>query len=290
MIRSRFDDYLTLCKPKVVLMMLITAWIGMHLATPSYVPISILILATIGIAFASSSAAIINHILDRHLDAKMTRTQHRPMATQRISLKNAIIFSSLLGIIGVGILYFYVNQLTAVLTLATLFSYALIYTGFLKRLTPQNIVIGGIAGAMPPLLGWTAVSGELNALAWLPVLIIFAWTPPHFWALAIAKKEDYEKANIPMLPNTHGITFTKVHIMLYVLLLISTTLLPYSTHLSGIFYLLMATALNLAFLWQVFRLFRSPTKIIAYSTFRFSILYLLLLFVVMLVDHYLPKS
>lgn len=290
MIRSRFDDYLTLCKPKVVLMMLITAWIGMHLATPSYVPIPILILATTGIAFASSSAAIINHILDRHLDAKMSRTQHRPMAKQRISLQNAILFACFLGTIGVGILYFYVNQLTAFLTLATLFSYALIYTGFLKRLTPQNIVIGGIAGAMPPLLGWTAVSGELNALAWLPVLIIFAWTPPHFWALAIAKKEDYEKANIPMLPNTHGITFTKVHIMLYVLLLISTTLLPYSTNLSGGFYLLMANVLNLAFLWQVYRLFRSPTKAIAYSTFRFSILYLLLLFVVMLVDHYLPHS
>lgn len=281
------EDYLTLCKPKVVFVMLLTALVGMHLATHTFIPLPLLFFSITGIALAGSSAAVVNHLIDRHLDAKMMRTQNRPMANKRIPLAHAIVFSISLGIAGLFLLFIFVNTLTAILTALTVLGYAALYTLFLKRRTPQNIVIGGAAGAMPPLLGWTAVSGEIDALAWLPVLIIFAWTPPHFWALAIVRKEDYEKANIPMLPITHGISFTKLHMILYSLLLFAVTLLPYATHLSGPFYLFLAIGLGSIFLIQILILYRSNSKQVAHKTFSFSITYLLLLFGIMLIDHYL---
>lgn len=281
-----FQDYLTLCKPKVILVMLVTSWVGMHLATDHLVPLTTFIFATLGIAMAGSSAAVINHLVDRHIDAKMSRTEHRPMACKRISLEKAILFSFLLGISGLFILAVFINILTAFLTLLTVLGYAVLYTLFLKRSTPQNIVIGGAAGAMPPLLGWTAVTNEINAFAWLPVLIIFAWTPPHFWALAIYRKEDYFKANIPMLPVTHGVSFTKLFIVLYTILLFIVTLLPFITEMSGLLYFISALLLGSAFLIQTLILYRSQDPRVALKTFSFSIVYLLLLFSALLIDHY----
>lgn len=283
----KFQDYFTLCKPKVVLVMLITAWVGMHLATETFVPIKIFIFASLGIALAGSSAAVINHLVDRRIDATMLRTKYRPMASDRISVKNALVFSVLLGISGLSLLWFFVNPLCASLTFATVLGYAIFYTLFLKRRTPQNIVIGGAAGAMPPLLGWTAVAGKPSALAWLLVLIIFTWTPPHFWALAIYRKSDYEKANIPMLPVTHGIQFTKLYIVLYTVLLLIVTFLPYLTAQSGIFYFLSAAMLGIAFMVQTLVLYKSQSPQTAQKTFNFSIVYLLLLFSALLIDHYL---
>jgi len=286
--QRRFQDYLTLCKPKVILVMLITAWVGMLLSTKTAVPLNIFIFATLGIALSGSSAAVINHLVDRHIDAKMSRTEHRPLVNQRISPRHAVLFSIFLGVSGLLILNFLVNVLTTLLTLLTVFGYAVLYTLFLKRCTPQNIVIGGAAGAMPPLLGWTAVTGSLSAFPWLLVLIIFAWTPPHFWALAIYRKEDYEKANIPMLPNTHGIPFTKVYLLLYTLLLWAITLLPYVVQMSGVLYLTAAIILGAIFLGYSIVLYRSDgarLNRVALKTFSFSILYLLLLFTVLLIDH-----
>lgn len=279
-------DYLTLCKPKVILVMLATAWVGMHLATHTFVPWNILLFGTLGIAFTGSSAAIINHLVDRHIDAKMIRTARRPLVNHRISIPKAMILSAVLGITGLLILIFLVNPLTALLTFLTFLGYAVFYTLFLKHRTPQNIVIGGIAGAMPPLLGWTAVSNEISAFAWLLVLIIFAWTPPHFWALAIYRRDDYQKANIPMLPNTHGIAFTKLCVVLYTILLFAITLLPYATKMSGHLYLVAAIILGILFLKKTLLLYRSDTMATAIQTFGFSILYLLLLFLALLIDHY----
>jgi len=284
---SVFYDYLTLCKPKVILVMLITTWVGMHLATHTWVPWNIFIFATLGIALAGGSAAIINHIVDRHIDAKMTRTERRPIASERISVRNAILFSIILGFSGLLILAIFVNLLTAFLTLVTVLGYAILYTLYLKRRTPQNIVIGGAAGAMPPLLGWTAVTNELSAFAWILVLIIYAWTPPHFWALAIYRKNDYEKAKIPMLPVTHGIPVTKLYIVLYAILLLLVTVLPFVIYMSGIVYLIAALILGLAFLTQTILLYKSDSPLVAYKTFGFSIIYLLLLFTALLLDHYL---
>jgi protoheme IX farnesyltransferase len=280
------NDYLTLCKPKVILVMLVTTWVGMHLATNTQVPWHILIFGTLGIALAGGSAAVINHLVDRHIDTKMTRTQHRPIAANRIPVRNAYLFSAVLGISGLLILAIFINPLTAYLTFATVFGYAILYTLFLKHQTPQNIVIGGAAGAMPPLLGWTAVTGQTSAFAWLLVLIIFTWTPPHFWALAIHRKDDYENANIPMLPNTHGIPFTKLFIVLYAILLFLVTLLPYAAHMSGVVYLIAAILLGTAFLIQTVLLYRTESSQTALKTFSFSILYLLLLFGALLIDHY----
>ncbi len=283
---NTIEDYITLCKPRVILLMLVTTWVGMHLATQTFVPWKTFIFATLGIAFAGSSAAVINHLVDRHLDAKMNRTLHRPLVNQRISIPNAVLFSGILGLSGLLILIQFVNLLTATLTLLTFLGYAVFYTLFLKRRTPQNIVIGGAAGAMPPLLGWTAVTDELSAFAWILVLIIFAWTPPHFWALAIYRKEDYEKANIPMLPNTHGIRFTKLYMLLYTLLLFVVTLLPYVIQMSGVLYLWVAVILGIAFIRQVIILYRTESNTIALKTFGFSISYLFLLFIGLLLDHY----
>lgn len=280
------NDYLTLCKPKVILVMLVTTWVGMHLATNTHVPWHIFIFGTLGIALAGGSAAVINHLVDRHIDTKMTRTQNRPLATNRISIRNASIFSAILGLSGLGVLAVFINPLTASLTFGTMFGYAILYTLFLKHQTPQNIVIGGAAGAMPPLLGWTAVTGQTSAFAWLLVLIIFTWTPPHFWALAIHRKDDYENANIPMLPNTHGIPFTKLFIVLYAILLFVVTLLPYAAHMTGLIYLSSASLLGIAFLMQTVLLYRTESSHTALKTFSFSILYLLLLFGALLIDHY----
>lgn len=283
---NRIIDYLTLCKPKVILMMLVTSWVGMHLATHAAVPLDIFIFATLGIALTGGSAAVINHIVDRHIDAKMTRTVNRPLVTKRISVPNACIFSAILGISGFWVLANYTNPLTTSLTFGTVLGYGLLYTFFLKRYTPQNIVIGGLAGAMPPLLGWTAVTGQTSAFAWILVLIIFTWTPPHFWSLAIHRKNDYENAHIPMLPNTHGILFTKLNIVLYTILLFVVTLLPYAAHMAGCLYFGAASLLGAIFLAQTVILYRTDSNRAALKTFSFSILYLLLLFGALLIDHY----
>lgn len=279
-------DYWILCKPRVVAVMLITAWIGMHLATHSAVPWNIFLFGTLGIAFAAGSAAVINHLVDRHIDAKMTRTANRPLASQRISVSRACLFSLCLGTTGLLILTFLVNALTAVLTFATVIGYAVLYTWFLKHRTPQNIVIGGAAGAMPPLLGWTAMSGDLSPCAWVLTLIIFTWTPPHFWALAIYRREDYQKANIPMLPITHGVRFTKLCVVLYTLLLFVISLLPYVIQMSGLLYFSAALVLGTLFLAQTLHLYFKDSDKVALNTFTFSIIYLLLLFSALLIDHY----
>jgi heme o synthase len=281
-----FLDYLTLCKPNVVLLMLLTSWVGIALATNKTVPLDLLVFSTLGIATAAAGAAVINHLVDRNIDAKMTRTALRPIASGRITPTNALIFAGMLSGFGLLLLLVFVNLITAGLTFVTLVGYAAIYTLFLKRATPQNIVIGGIAGATPPLLGWSAVTGEVTAEALLLVLIIFAWTPPHFWALAIYRNEDYKKANIPMLPVTHGIKFTKLCIVLYTLLLFAITLLPFAIKMSGLIYLTCALLLGINFIYSSLKLYFTNNKKQAMKTFNFSIVYLLLLFLGLLVDHY----
>ncbi len=284
-----WQDYFTLCKPRVVLLMLITAWVGMLLACAPYeFPLSAFIFGTLGIAFSAGSAAAINHIVERHIDIHMRRTQHRPLAAGRLQPKQAMWFSLFLGTLGLGMLVLFVNLLTAWLTLLSLLGYALVYTLFLKRATPQNIVIGGAAGAAPPLLGWTAVTGDISAGGLLLVLIIFIWTPPHFWALAIYRFEDYAKTPLPMLPNTHGIPFTKLCILLYIILLIAATLFPFLIGMSGLTYLICALGLNAGFLYYGIILYRSSNPLIARKTFSYSIIYLLALFIGLLLDHYLP--
>lgn len=280
-------DYLELCKPRVVFLMLITAVVGMCLASPGMVPVHILLFATVGIGCTAGAAAAINHLVDRQIDSKMRRTKQRPVATGKIKPLQAIVFAAVLGTIGTVILLKWVNTLTAWLSVATLVGYAFIYTLYLKRATPQNIVIGGLAGAAPPLLGWTAVTGHIHADALLMVLIIFTWTPPHFWALAIYREQDYANAKIPMLPVTHGAKFTKLSILLYTILLIAVTALPYAIGMSGLLYFAGAMLLGLRFLQWSIRLWRTDELIIAMKTFRFSIVYLFALFIVLLLDHYL---
>ena len=279
-------DYLELCKPKVVLLMLLTAVVGMYLAVPGWVPVDLLFFATLGIGLTASSAAAINHLVDKRIDAIMARTKKRPVAKGKISPRNAIAFASLLGILGMLVLVLWVNTLTAILTFASLIGYAGIYTGFLKRATPQNIVIGGLAGAAPPLLGWTAVTGHLAPGALVLVLIIFTWTPPHFWALAIYRLDDYRQAEIPMLPVTHGVAFTKLQIVLYTVLLLIVSVLPTVIGMSGFIYLAGALLLGGRFLQWAIKLYRTEKNVVAMQTFRFSIVYLMLLFVFLLVDHY----
>ena len=279
-------DYLELTKPKVVALMVLTVVIGMCLATPGLVPLDIMVFGNIGIALCAGSAAVINHVVDRQIDMVMARTHKRPVATGRVEPLQAILFAFFLGILGMGILVFMVNALTAWLTLASLIGYAVIYTLILKRATPQNIVIGGLAGAAPPLLGWTAVTGQFEGHALLLVLIIFAWTPPHFWALAIHRKEEYAKADIPMLPVTHGEAYTKLHILLYTVIMLVASVLPFLTGMSGIIYLIGALVLGARFLYWSIALLRESRPHAAIKTFRFSITYLMLLFVVLLVDHY----
>ena len=283
-------DYLELTKPKVVLLMLVTSSVGMLLATHQGVPWAVLVFGNLGIGLCAAGAAVINHVVDRRIDALMARTLRRPVAQGRISPAAALTFAGLLALVGQLLLVTFTNSLTAWLTLVSLLGYAVIYTGFLKRATPQNIVIGGLAGAAPPLLGWVAITGQLDAEGLLLTLIIFAWTPPHFWALAIHRKAEYAKADIPMLPVTHGERYTKLHIVLYTFMLLAVSLLPYVIHMSGVLYLSCATALGLRFLWWSWVLYRGNRPRAAIDTFKFSVWYLLLLFIALLADHYLLLS
>ena len=283
---GHWRDYLELCKPKVVLLILITAVVGMYLAVPDVVPLHLVLYSTLGIGLAAASAAAINHVVDQHADALMGRTQFRPLPSGKINTKQALTFASGIGIIGLAILAIWVNVLTAILTFITLMGYAVFYTMFLKRATPQNIVIGGAAGAAPPLLGWTAVTGQFDPNALLLVLIIYAWTPPHFWALAIHRYDDYARANIPMLPVTHGIAYTKQHILLYTLLLLVVSVLPFVVGMSGLIYLCGSLVLGLVFLYYALLLWFTARTDLPMKTFRYSIVYLFALFIVLLVDHY----
>ena len=284
---ARWPDFLELTKPRVVALMLITAVIGMCMAVPGFVPWQPLVLGNIGIALCAGAAAAINHVVDERIDQKMSRTTNRPVAQGRVSQSEAIAFATLLAILGTALLATTVNVLTSVLTVASLVGYAFIYTMFLKRATPQNIVIGGLAGAAPPLLGWTAVTGEIRAHGLLLVLIIFAWTPPHFWALAIHRKEEYAAVGIPMLPVTHGNRFTALHILLYTILMCLITLLPYITLLSGWIYAVAATLLGLRFLYWSVEILREKNPDAPMATFKFSITYLMVLFIAMLADHWI---
>ena len=284
---ARWPDFLELTKPRVVALMLITALIGMCMAVPGFVPWEPLILGNLGIGLCAGAAAAINHVVDERIDQKMSRTTNRPVATGRVSQTEALVFAALLAVLGAALLAWTINVLTAVLTVASLVGYAFIYTMFLKRATPQNIVIGGLAGAAPPLLGWTAVTGEIHAHGLLLVLIIFAWTPPHFWALAIHRKEEYAAVGIPMLPVTHGNRFTALHILLYTILMFLITLLPFATLLSGWIYLVSAVVLGVIFLYWSIEILREKNPKAPMETFKYSINYLLLLFVAMLADHWI---
>lgn len=283
---AHWRDYLELTKPKVVALMILTSVIGMYLATPGWVPLDILFFGNLGIALCAGAAAVINHVVDRQIDTVMARTHNRPVATGRVEPFQAVIFAFVIGSLGMAMLFVLVNPLTAWLTFASLMGYAVVYTLILKRATPQNIVIGGLAGAAPPLLGWTAVTGHFEGHGLLLVLIIFAWTPPHFWALAIHRKEEYAKADVPMLPVTHGEAYTKLHILLYTLIMFVVTMLPFLTGMSGVIYLVGAILLGARFLYWSVVLLRGSRADAAIKTFRFSITYLMLLFVVLLVDHY----
>ncbi|MBT3812538.1 MAG: protoheme IX farnesyltransferase [Gammaproteobacteria bacterium] len=281
-----WKNYLELCKPKVVALLVFTANVGMLLAVPGMPPIALFIYATLGIGLASASAAAINHFIDQKADAEMTRTQNRPLPQGDLSSKNVLVFAAALGISAMLILIFLVNTLTAVLTFISLIGYAIIYTVYLKRMTPQNIVIGGAAGAAPPLLGWCAMTGEVHPYALLLFLLIFVWTPPHFWALAIARRDEYAKVNIPMLPVTHGTEFTRLHILLYTILLFIVTLLPYLTGMSGLIYVIPGSLLSLGFIYFAIKMMCTKTDKTAMQTFGYSIIYLMLIFALLLIDHY----
>jgi protoheme IX farnesyltransferase len=280
-------DYWELGKPRVVLVMLVCALVGMALAVPGLPPLDKVLFGLLGIGLASMGAAAFNHLLDRRLDRLMIRTASRPVAEGRLGSLQAATYASLLSVAGITLLWIEVNPLTAWLTLASLLGYALVYTGFLKRVTPQNITIGGLAGAAPPLLGWTAITGQIHPDALLLVLIIFAWTPPHFWALAIYKREEYAKAGVPMLPVTHGEAFARLQVWLYTWLTVAVTLLPFVTGMSGWIYLLGVLALNLRFLHWNWRVWRGKDLAVPLASFWFSIRYILLLFLLLLVDHYI---
>ncbi|PID61802.1 MAG: protoheme IX farnesyltransferase [Gammaproteobacteria bacterium] len=279
--------YLEVTKPKVVLLLVFTALAGMALAVPGWLPLQETVFGLLGIGLASGSAAAINHVVDRRCDAIMRRTENRPLPRGELTSTQCLVFASAIGILAMAILVFLVNPLTAVLTFLSLIGYAVVYTMYLKRATPQNIVIGGAAGAMPPVLGWAAVTGSVTFDALLLFLIIFIWTPPHFWALAIHRREDYARVNIPMLPVTHGVHCTRIHILLYTVLLFFISLLPWLSHMSGLLYLVGAIALGAVFLYQTVLMFDDRRERQPIRTFVFSITYLMLLFGLMLVDHYL---
>ncbi len=261
----------------------------MFLAVPGWPPLISFLAGTLGIGLAASSAAAINHLLDRRIDAKMKRTKHRPLASGQLTERNVLIFALSLGLLAMVILVTGTNMLTAILTFMSLIGYAIVYTAWLKRATPQNIVIGGAAGAAPPVLGWTAITGSLEPQALLLFLIIFIWTPPHFWALAIYRKEEYALVDIPMLPVTHGTDFTRLQILLYTILLVIVTTLPYLTGMSGLVYLAGATVLNAGFMWYALRMMRSKDILLPMHTFAYSITYLMVLFMFLLVDHYIIR-
>ncbi|MFP5463929.1 MAG: heme o synthase [Gammaproteobacteria bacterium] len=280
-------EYLELCKPRVVALICFTAVVGMLLAVPGMVPLNALLAGNLGIFLAASSAAVINQVVDARIDAQMDRTRNRPLPTGRVTAGQALVFAALLGLLSMTLLVVWVNVLTAVLTFASLIGYAVIYTRYLKRATPQNIVIGGAAGAAPPVLGWTAVTGSVDPPALLLFLIIFVWTPPHFWALAIRRHEEYARVNIPMLPVTHGLAYTRLHVLLYSALLLAVSLLPFATHFAGWPYALAALLLGGRFIQWAVRLYRTQDSAVASATFRFSITYLMGLFAALLIDHYL---
>ena len=283
-------DYLALCKPKIVALIIFTAIVGMFLAVPGMVPLDALIFGTIGIGLAAASAAVINHVVDQRVDAIMLRTKQRPLPQGNLSMESAVLFAMALCAISMIILVVFVNTLTAVLTLCSLVGYGFIYSMYLKRATPQNIVIGGASGAAPPVLGWTAVTGTLEPNSLLLFLIIFAWTPPHFWALAIYRCEEYAKAAIPMLPVTHGLAFTRLHILLYTIVLFLVSLLPFVVYMSGGMYLFGAVVLGGVFLYFAIRMQFDHSNTLAMRTFSYSILYLMVLFAFLLADHYLPAA
>ena len=282
-----WSQYYNLTKPKVVFLIVFTAIVGMLLAADGAVPLDIFISGILGIGLAAASGAAINHVVDERIDRIMERTKNRPLVSGGIDQKSALIFAISLGVIGISILVLFVNFLTAILTFFSLVGYALIYTMYLKRATPQNIVLGGAAGAAPPLLGWTAVTGSVDTEALLLFLIIFIWTPPHFWALAIRRREEYAKADIPMLPVTHGVDFTKIQILLYTILLFIVTLMPFIFQMSGLIYLAGAISLGIGFIYYAVKLYRDrEPNVIAMKTFGYSIFYLSLLFAFLLADHY----
>jgi protoheme IX farnesyltransferase len=280
-------DYYELTKPRVVILIVFTAIVGMFLAVPGMPDITALVFGTLGIGIAASSAAVFNHVLDARTDILMMRTRGRPLPQGKLTERSALTFASVLCVISMLMLWFVVNPLTAMLTFASLIGYAVVYTMFLKRATPQNIVIGGAAGAAPPMLGWAAITGEVGSSALLLFLIIFVWTPPHFWALAIARKEEYAKVDIPMLPVTHGEAYTRLNILLYTILLVLVTILPYLTGMSGLIYLVTAVVLGGVFLNYAIRMMREPDdKALPMEMFKFSISYLGALFAALLIDHY----
>ncbi|MDH5618496.1 MAG: heme o synthase [Gammaproteobacteria bacterium] len=285
---TNWRDYYELTKPRVVMLIVFTAIVGMFVSVPGWPGLAPLLFGTLGIGLASSSAAVYNHVLDARIDIQMMRTRGRPLPQGKLTEKSALMFATVLCIISMIILVYLVNVLTAVLTFISLIGYAVVYTAWLKRATPQNIVIGGAAGAAPPVLGWTAVTNEIEAGALLMFLIVFVWTPPHFWALAIARKEEYAKVDIPMLPVTHGEAYTRLNILLYTILLALITILPYLIGMSGVIYLLTALVLDGFFLYYAIRMFLVPDDVeLPMKTFRFSISYLGFLFAALLIDHYL---
>ena len=287
-VRHVWRDYLEICKPRVVLLMLMCAAVGMFLSVPGAVPPNIILYGLVGIALVAASAAAVNHIADAQIDFRMARTQNRPVATGRVSALQGLVFAGITGAAGFVILYYLVNPLTALLNLASWIGYGLVYTLYLKRATPQNIVIGGLFGAAPPLFGWTAVTNTVEPGALLLVLIIYAWTPPHFWALALDRKAEYEQVDVPMLPITHGEAYTRRQILFYTLILLVCSVLPFSIGMSGWPYLLAALALGTVFVFWAVALFKKQVKRAPIRTFRYSITYLTLLFLALLVDHYLP--
>ena len=284
---QRLRAFYALTKPRVVSLILLTAVIGMFLATPGMVPPGLLAAATLGIALVAGAAAAINCLVERKLDALMRRPRWRPLVRGELGTRETLVFAGLIGGSGLWILAYYVNQLTMWLTLATFVGYAVIYTLLLKPATPQNIVIGGASGAMPPVLGWAAVTGQVSTEAMLLFLIIFAWTPPHFWSLALYRTEDYARAGVPMLPVTHGAHYTRLQVLLYTLILFAVSLLPYVVQMSGLAYLVAALALGGFFIGYALRIYFNYSDALAQRTFRYSIVYLALLFTALLVDHYL---
>jgi protoheme IX farnesyltransferase len=284
---AKAGQYYELCKPRVVMLIVFTAIVGMVLAVPGWPPPGAVIFGTIGIGLAASSAAAINHLLDQRIDAVMARTRNRPLPSGQLNMQQVLAFSLVLCILSMTVLVAWVNTLTAVLTFLSLIGYAVIYTVWLKRATPQNIVIGGAAGAAPPVLGWTAVTGSVDPNALVLFLIIYVWTPPHFWALAIHRRHDYASVDIPMLPVTHGPRFTRWHILFYTILLVLVTTLPYLTGMSEVLYLAGVTVLNLGFLWYALLLLKDSDERLPMQTFGYSVVYLLVLFVFLLADHFL---
>jgi protoheme IX farnesyltransferase len=284
---SRVYQFYQLTKPRVVSLIVFTAVIGMFLATPGMVPVQALLAGTLGIALIAGAAAAVNCLVEQKIDAVMLRTRARPLPSGQLTSLQTLIFAGAIGGIGLAVLHHWVNPLTMWLTLATFIGYAIVYTVILKPMTPQNIVIGGASGAMPPVLGWTTVTGEISADALLLFLIIFAWTPPHFWSLALYRKLDYARAGIPMLPVTHGDRFTRLHVLLYTIILFACSLAPFATRISGLIYLASAATLGAVFLYYAVKIYVSYSDALARRTFRYSIFYLTALFAALLVDHYI---